>query len=155
LYLCSTLSKPAARNLLIAMLGLLAGFTAVQDAAAAVRDQNVARKIGAFLLQRDLGRTGLTVMVVPSPLGSGNLTAKVTYAWRGAESRRLWVLNPEDARERFGPRFGCRPPSTVESQPSFRWHRAGHIDELGWIDLQDDRIAGIEPYCLGATAAIR
>ncbi|HVX65491.1 MAG TPA: hypothetical protein VHA11_02755 [Bryobacteraceae bacterium] len=153
LYLYSALSKPAVRSILIATLGLLAGFATVQTAAGQVREQNVARKLGDFLLERNRGRTGLTVVVVPSPLGSGNLTAKITYAWPGTESRRLWVLNAEDARERFGPRSACRLPSAAGMQPSLRWHRSGHIDELAWMDLRDDHIAGMQPYCIGATAA--
>ena len=79
--------------------------------------------------------------------------AKATFRWTFPAAGRLWIMRPEEALEKFGPRSGCRNLESIGPwRQILRWPRAEEPLRLVLWDSGDLQSFDPEPYFRGCPA---
>jgi hypothetical protein len=98
---------------------------------------------------------GLLVLVSPERDGMSaeETMAKATYRWPFPTAGRLWIIRPREARDRFGPRSGCRPVESLRlGTPDKNWPRPEGELRSVLYDASDTGEPDPEPYYRGCPA---
>jgi hypothetical protein len=146
----------------VAVLGLLAGHTALSHAWEAVRERAAFTALGQALRPHVVPGGGYTVAVVPvtdRPLGpprQWELVARLAATWPPELSERLWAYRygggpplhyREEAGRVFGERGSCTPPDALDVDVR-GLTRKGPVARLLWVAPGADGSVIVEAYCL-------
>ena len=147
---------PRQRPLAFAFVLFVAEYAAVDQSAAAVRQQRLLERVGAQLLPLVHESSGFAVAVLPGQreLDGADLTPKATRSWTTADARRAWVMSPNEALELFGPRTACRDTRRLDLPPRLHFTpRHGAISHLTWIPVEEGDLGAPETYCVAPVRA--
>jgi len=149
-YAFERVTRPRWRFLPGALLGFLAGFTAVTAAFQVRRTQALYDDIAQRILPISRASDGLTVVVMDDPNYSVPW-AKLQVHYGLDDEKRTWMLSDGNANRIFGSRADCHGADRLQVAPTLRTiGRDGPVAHIFWVYWTWQEKLRLEPYCIAA-----
>jgi hypothetical protein len=147
-----SLVRQSVRPFVLAILGLLIGFTLFSYTSNGLRRQQTLSAVGTAV-KSTVGAADANVFGVLSTedlcFADYSCTAKATSHWSADVSKHFWLFKPSEALGYLGSRRECKSNSQLSAgNPVIR---SGPVSRLLWIQTAGANIS-IEPYCLADAA---
>ncbi|HEX7360720.1 MAG TPA: hypothetical protein VF283_09525 [Bryobacteraceae bacterium] len=143
--------QPRRRAIIVAALGVLIGFTLLNQIWTGFHRQTTLAGIGSSLKPYVAASSGTVVGVLSTNglcFADYACTAKATSNWPAETSKHFWMYTEREALRHLGPRKPCRPPS--QANPGMRAvRRSEPITNVLWIQMTNDHFS-LSPYCVSS-----
>lgn len=140
--------QPRRRPVIVAALGILTGFTLLNQVWTGFHRQATLAAIGSSLKPYVAASPGTVIGVLSTDslcFADYSCTAKATANWPAESSRHFWMYTESEAWRHLGSRKSCQQPS--QANPGMRAiRRSEPITNVLWIQLTNDNFT-LSSYC--------